>query len=1075
MDLSGTHDSFAQERTLSKALNQVVGASIRPVAFGLALLYSVFAASHLFLLPSWFRLPMAMVAGISALVYALVFLRLRTRVVPENWIPPVSLVLYGIAVFNSALHLILSGDPLQSTNFALCVIAAGIFFLSWKSYGAAVSFTLACWLALAWGPAAQPQLIHFAFMMLGTLVISMLAFTIRRRNTLHLEQQRLESGEHARALALASAAGQRAEQSLLEAQARYRNLIENLPAVTFVDALDDTASTIYVSPQIQAMTGYSPEEWVADPALWEKLLHPQDRARVLKETHRHNVTGAAFDVEYRLIARDGHEVWIHDKAVVGSNADGKPAYSQGYMADITARKMAEEALRRREAILEAVSFAAETFLRSPSWETRIERVLAQLGQATGSSRVYLFENHPALDGSRLASQRYEWNAPDITPQIDNADLQNVDLMASGYERWIALFDMGMPVIGNVRDLPSSERALLEAQEIKSIVTMPIMVGREAWGFIGFDSCTHERTWQSSELDVLHAAANALGAAIQRQRDIRALARARDQALEASRLKSEFLAMMSHEIRTPLNSIVGMSELLLETELNSEQREFSKLVRHSAEVLLTIINDILDFSKIEAGKLVLEFVEFHLPSLVLLTTELVGAQAREKGLQLHIQVAPELPQNFTGDAGRIRQVLLNLLSNAVKFTLQGEVRVQVKLAAQLPGDVMDENTRVTFLVHDTGIGLSDAARAQIFQPFTQADMSITRRFGGTGLGLAISKRLVELMGGEIGVESVEKQGSTFWFTIPLQKAQNMTLPPDWDLTEELRNERAETALVPLNVRGLLLLVEDNAANQKLAQMQLSKLGVQNIQTVANGREAIDALQETERVGGSYTLILMDCQMPEMDGFAATRLLREMEKQTGRHTPVIAMTANAMQGDREACIAAGMDDYISKPVRMSSLRVVLNRWGAAVSAQTLLTDDAPAEKIARAAPVRRAYTPVNMEVLARLRMLETPETAGTVNALIQVFMEEAGAGVAHLDEYIVQADTEGLRRAVHSIKGSAASLGAESLSERAAQIEELARQGALRQASVAVPGLRDEFERVKAAFKLELQRAPAPVDH
>lgn len=853
------------------------------------------------------------------------------------------------------------------------------------------------------------------------------------------------------------------------AEMHWRNLIEQLPAVTFVDALDASASTIYVSPQILEMTGYSPAEWVADPELWEKLLHPQDRARVLEATQIHNASSEPFDMEYRLIARDGRVVWVHDKAVILRDADGTPQFSQGYMADITARKSAEEALRRREVILEAVSFAADAFLRAPQWEQHIAAVLMRFGEAAQVSRIYIFENQRTASGTWLTSQRYEWCAPGIVPQIDNPDLQDIPLQDAGYGRWIDLLGAGNPVHGHIRDFPESERALLEVQGILSLVVMPIWVGGVWWGFIGFDSCDREHAWSQAELDALQTAASTLGAAIERERNEHALAVARDQALEASRLKSEFLAMMSHEIRTPMNSIVGMSELLLETDLDDEQRDFAKLVRHSAEMLLTIINDILDFSKIEAGKVALEWVEFHLPSLILMTAEIVGSKAREKGLGVRIEIAPELPQSYIGDAGRIRQVLLNLLSNAIKFTDAGQVVIQVTPAPDLPAaPFTDANRcRVQFSVCDTGIGVSAETRSQLFEPFMQADMSITRRFGGTGLGLAISKRLVELMGGEIGVHSIPGQGSTFWFTLPLEVAPAITLPFH-DLSFGNGGSGGLSAMTPsLDAHGLVLLAEDNAANQKLAQLQLNKLGLQNLQTVGNGREAVDAVEQAAHVGKSYVLILMDCQMPEMDGFAATRAIRQLEACAGQHTPIVAMTANAMQGDRDACIAAGMDDYVSKPVQLGALRTVLERW---LGKPTQLASRAGSER-ATAARARVSAPAVDVAVIAQMRALETDETAGMVNELIQVFMRDTGNYLEQLEQAIAMEDAESLRRAAHSIKGGAAGLGAHRLSTQAAEIEALAKQNNLRGAADLVPELRDEFERVKAALKLELQRAPA----
>ncbi len=552
--------------------------------------------------------------------------------------------------------------------------------------------------------------------------------------------------------------------------------------------------------------------------------------------------------------------------------------------------------------------------------------------------------------------------------------------------------------------------------------------------------------------------------------VQEVTQARTEALAATRLKSEFLATMSHEIRTPMNGITGMTELLMDTTLSEEQRDYVETIQHSASALLTIINDILDFSKIEAGKLTLETIPFQLPQLVEEIGDLMAAPAQRKGVELLVHLQPQLPVTVSGDPGRLRQILLNLVSNAIKFTERGEVELSVGIEPGHCGEEREEQAQsqsipygeclLKFAVRDTGIGISEDGRRRLFHAFSQVDGSDTRKYGGTGLGLAISKKLVDMMEGKIGVESVPGSGSTFWFTarfrthLPEEQGESGPQTELWGvralivddnathqriLTDQLRtwgiesDAVAEGALALAAVRhttaqgnpyqivlldwqladmegqeiaqkilldpsltstrvvlltpwglpheviaasdmegsayvrkpvrpsqlyecigvllqdrtphkgtvkrrssltrpadsgairacphpqGPVLVAEDNPVNQKLIVRLLGKLGYE-VDVVANGGEALEALARTV-----YGVVLMDCQMPEMDGFTATRLIRQREQeQRSGPIPIIALTANAMKEDRERCLEAGMDDYLSKPINLRTLQVTLERW-------------------------------------------------------------------------------------------------------------------------------------------------------
>ena len=931
----------------------------------------------------------------------------------------------------------------------------------------------------------------------------------------------------------------RAERALREREAQFRDLFDDAP-VAYHELGDDDRITRVNKTEL-AMLGYSAEEMVGKP-VQDFIVEDSDSDGAPVQSAMDDQLEAT---QRTFRKKDGGTVPVLMRHKVITDANGEVRGTRSTLQDISVLKRFENELRQAEEKYRSI------------FENAIEGIFQTLPEGRFKS------SNPAL------ARIYGFESPeDLIRQLSDIECQ-LYVDANRRKEFIQIMEEQGEISGFISQVYRQDGSVIWISE-------------------------HARAVRDGKGHVLYYEGTVEDITARREAE-EAITRARDAAVESARLKSEFLANMSHEIRTPMNGVIGMTGLLLETELTPKQRDFSRTISQSADSLLHIINDILDFSKIEAGMLLFEEIDFQLPSVIEGAADVLSGRAATKQIELVNFIHNDVPLGLRGDPGRLRQVLTNLLGNALKFTEQGEIVIRARKADETFSEVV-----VRFEVTDTGIGIAPEVQARLFQAFVQADGSMTRKYGGTGLGLAICKQLVKQMDGEIGVTSEPGKGSTFWFTArfakqtagraPItlrkpalagrrvlvvddnesnRKAQQHVLAA-WGLDQHLaasgeealsilrsaakRGNPFEVAVIDLlmpSMDGLMLaraiksdpqlgstrlvmlttldrrddlesfretgiddyltkpvkqkplldcltnllttkdgpraivsglvvraadgspdavekatappalrilIAEDNPVNQKVALHLLEKLGF-HADAVDNGRQVLDALARA-----SYDVVLMDCQMPELDGYAATGEIRRREKAGGRHTWIVAMTAHSLEGDREKCINAGMDDYVSKPVKPEMLQAALDRYvgrssGGAAAAPVEATPIVPGDNEA-------AAEAVDLRALDGFRELDNAGSSGILTQLISVFLENTPIVLAEARSALARKSAPQLARAAHTLKGSCSNFGAHRLRAACERLEKAATINSLASAEQMLAAIEREFSGVRAALESEL---------
>ncbi len=766
-------------------------------------------------------------------------------------------------------------------------------------------------------------------------------------------------------------------RALIHELTRSREQLDEAQAMARIGSweLDLTTEELTWSRQMYAMFGVDQDGFVPT---WERHLEciaESDRAMVADRVQRARDGNGELELDARTVRADGSTGWLRHRGRVVLDDHGTPLRLGGTVQDVTESKETE--LQLTDAVvLNAMMQLTATAANEA--KTLIEAMLAIRELLLGHDDWQRAVAYRVVEGIGLEPVLFPGDRVETAPRPEELEIAE-RVLTQG----TSLFEE-------------------EARPDAPSIGFPVVCGGRIGLIVVATACSpferHEMLRSMAEQVAGH-----LGRVAEREQAAAELAAARDEAMEGSRLKSQFVATMSHEIRTPMNGVIGLNELLLRTELDERQLGLARGVQAAGQTLLGLINDVLDFSKIESGELVLEVVDFDLRSVFDQCHALLASAAAEKGIELSVEVSDQLPRRVVGDPMRLGQVVSNLMSNAVKFTSEGSVVVRV--VDEDPGAV---EPLIRVFVEDTGVGVPREQHDRLFDPFRQADASTTRTFGGTGLGLAICHQLVGALGGELGVISEPGVGSTFWFTARLGRAEAAAEPRTVvPLVAEPSSQQS----------GHVLVVEDNDINQMVAVGLLEALGY-TAEVAESGDEAVALAAQR-----AYDAILMDLQMPRMDGYAAARLIRSQEPE-GRRVPIIAMTASAVEGERERCTEAGMDDFLTKPVDSARMGTVLSKHIAHGTPTT-------------AAPVSLVVGSTLARALDETRLDELTEMGGRavalVNRAIDNFVHRMPTTLDEIEQALAAEDWQTFRSLVHRFRGSALNLGASTVGEIALELE------------------------------------------